>query len=333
MCGYICGHLERRPLSWCRSKRGCRTTAAGPRRRLHGPGLALTLASPGWFLGCFLCSWTTDAWRGSGCTRGERWLCLSLPRLLCHPPGSLTPLEPEMSTRELKRTSDSCGHGGEQSLDSQHRCEGKGLSFTARAPAPRPGDRSPPPGSSIPLPGAGQRRRNKVEWPARVDSSPRRRLQTALRGPRSAGEQLLERLDQRPPPLHTQGLGVVPGSQSCVGHAGPALFASGCGCRPWKKRRGHRRCWNTEKGVRNRGEGREGSSKVAKTRGERGRVERDSLKGRGCALCVRPESLRRTAVKERAETPRPGGRAGLSSRGTLQGTCLGTGAGGAPGRL
>lgn len=188
MCGYICGHLERRPLSWCRSKRGCRTTAAGPRRRLHGPGLALTLASPGWFLGCFLCSWTTDAWRGSGCTRGERWPCLSLPRLLCHPPGSLTPLEPEMSTRELKRTSDSCGHGGEQSLDSQHRCEGKGLSFTARAPAPRPGDRSPPPGSSIPLPGAGQRRRNKVEWPARVDSSPRRRLQTALRGPRSAGE-------------------------------------------------------------------------------------------------------------------------------------------------
>lgn len=56
-----------------------------------------------------------------------------------------------MSTNELKRTSDSCGHCGEQSLDSQHRCEDRGLSFAARVPHP---------------PDRGQKSSSRVEHPA-----------------------------------------------------------------------------------------------------------------------------------------------------------------------
>lgn len=72
MCAYICGHLENRPLSRCRSKRGCGDHRCGP---TEAPSWTRTcsdtVAWPGCTLGCFSHSWTTDAWRGSGCTHGE----------------------------------------------------------------------------------------------------------------------------------------------------------------------------------------------------------------------------------------------------------------------
>ena len=50
-CAYTRGHLENRPLSRCRSERGCGAAAAGPRRCLHGPELTLT-PSPGRAVPC-----------------------------------------------------------------------------------------------------------------------------------------------------------------------------------------------------------------------------------------------------------------------------------------
>lgn len=139
-----------------------------------------------------------------------------------------------MSTSKLKRTSDSRGHCGEQSLDSQHRCEDRGLSFAACVPPP------PPPGAEVLLqgrascfqvPGGGAEARQggRPGWtpPLCAGSS----LHRGDHG-QPEKQQLLEWLDQCSLPPHTRGLVVVPGSQPCAGHAGPALFTSSCSCRP-----------------------------------------------------------------------------------------------------